>query len=99
MRRLHDYSEDGDTVVMWRINRLGRSVLEVVATVNLPRKRGADVRSASDNIGRRSEGIGFRVRESVADGAGPGHGEPIEAHVEILPWGSTVSAQSRALSV
>ncbi|MGO2861435.1 MAG: recombinase family protein [Brevibacterium sp.] len=41
MRRLLDDAEDRDLVVMWRISRLGRSVLEVLATVILPRKRGS----------------------------------------------------------
>ena len=50
MKRLLDYAEDGDTVVVWRIDRLGRSLLDVLATVNHLRDRGVKVRSVSDNI-------------------------------------------------
>ncbi|GAA1864999.1 hypothetical protein GCM10009813_27630 [Brevibacterium marinum] len=50
MRRLLEYAEDGDTVVVWRIDRLGRSLLDVLATVNLLRDRGLKVCSVSDNI-------------------------------------------------
>ncbi len=34
MRRLLDYAETGDTVVVWRIDRLGRSLIDVLNTVN-----------------------------------------------------------------
>lgn len=37
MKRLLDYAEDGDTVVVWRIDRLGRSLIDVLNTVNLLR--------------------------------------------------------------
>ncbi|WP_426937245.1 recombinase family protein [Brevibacterium sp. LE-L] len=57
MRRLLDDAEDGDLIVIWRIRRLGRSVLEVSATVNLPRRRGAEVRSASDNSDPGDAGV------------------------------------------
>lgn len=50
MKRLFDYAEDSDTVVVWRIDRLGRSLLDVLATVNHLRDRGVKVRSVSDNI-------------------------------------------------
>ncbi len=50
MARLLDYAEDGDTVVVWRIDRLGRSLLDVLATVDLLRGRGVGVRSISDGI-------------------------------------------------
>lgn len=50
MRRLLEYAEDGDTVVVWRIDCLGRSLLDVLATVNHLRDRGVKVRSLSDNI-------------------------------------------------
>ena len=40
MKRLLDYAEDGDTVVVWRIDRLGRSLLDVLNTVTLLRGQG-----------------------------------------------------------
>jgi DNA invertase Pin-like site-specific DNA recombinase len=50
MKKLLDYAEAGDTVVVWRIDRLGRSLVDVLNTVNLLRDRGVHVRSISDGI-------------------------------------------------
>lgn len=50
MKRLLEYAEKGDTVVVWRIDRLGRSLLDVLATVNLLREKGVMIRSVTDNI-------------------------------------------------
>lgn len=50
MKRLLDYAEQGDTVVVWRIDRLGRSLLDVLNTVTLLRDQGVKIRSLSDGI-------------------------------------------------
>lgn len=50
MKKLLAYAEPGDTVVVWRIDRLGRSLIDVLNTVNLLRDRGIQVRSISDGI-------------------------------------------------
>lgn len=50
MQKLLDYAEAGDTVVVWRVGRLGRSLIDVLNTVNLLRDRGIQVRSISDGI-------------------------------------------------
>lgn len=50
MKRLLDYVAEGDTVVVWRIDRLGRSLIDVLNTVNLLREQGVKVRSLSDGI-------------------------------------------------
>jgi len=50
MKKLLEYAEDGDTVVVWRIDRLGRSMLDVLSTVKLLRERGVQIRSISDGI-------------------------------------------------
>ncbi|WP_271800221.1 recombinase family protein [Dietzia maris] len=50
MKRLLDYVESGDTVVVWRIDRLGRSLIDVLNTVNLLRGKGVKIRSLSDGI-------------------------------------------------
>lgn len=50
MKRLFDYATEGDTVVVWRIDRLGRSLIDVLNTVNLLRERGVKVQSISDGI-------------------------------------------------
>ncbi|QFQ30990.2 recombinase family protein [Janibacter melonis] len=50
MKRLLDYAESGDTVVVWRIDRLGRSLIDVLNTLNLMRDKGVKIKSLSDGI-------------------------------------------------
>lgn len=50
MKKLLEYAESGDTVVVWRVDRLGRSLIDVLNTVNLLRDRGVAVKSISDGI-------------------------------------------------
>lgn len=50
IKRLLEHAESGDTVVVWRVDRLGRSLIDVLNTVNLLRERGINVRSVSDGI-------------------------------------------------
>ena len=52
MKRLFEYAEEGGTVVVWRVDRLGRSLslIDVLNTVAMLRDRGIHVRSISDGI-------------------------------------------------
>lgn len=50
MKKLLEHAESGDTVVVWRVDRLGRSLIDVLNTVNLLRGRGVAVKSISDGI-------------------------------------------------
>lgn len=50
MKKLLDYAEEGDTLVVWRVDRLGRSLIDVLNMVNLLRGRGVALRSISDGI-------------------------------------------------
>ena len=50
MKRLLEYAQDGDTVVVWRIDRLGRSLIDVLTTVNGFQQAGVHVQSISDGI-------------------------------------------------
>ena len=50
MKKLLDYAEAGDTLVVWRVDRLGRSLIDVLNTVNLLQGRGVALRSVSDGI-------------------------------------------------
>nr|WP_176705406.1 recombinase family protein [Arthrobacter sp.]AXV46181.1 invertase/resolvase [Arthrobacter sp.] len=50
MKKLLEYTEPDDTVVVWRVDRLGRSLIDVLNTVTLLRERGVNVRSISDGI-------------------------------------------------
>ncbi len=47
---LLDYARDGDTVVVWRLDRLGRSLVQVLRTVETLRHRGVQLRSVTDGI-------------------------------------------------
>jgi DNA invertase Pin-like site-specific DNA recombinase len=48
--KLSGYAREGDIVVVWRIDRLGRSLVDVLSTVAELRERGIEVRSISDGI-------------------------------------------------
>ena len=50
MKKLLENAEAGDTVVVWRVDRLGRSLIDVLNTVNLLRERGVHVRAISDGM-------------------------------------------------
>ena len=50
MQKLLEHSDEGDTIVVWRIDRLGRSLLDVLHTVSGLQERGIQVRSISDGI-------------------------------------------------
>lgn len=50
MKKLLECAEEGDTVVVWRVDRLGQSLIDVLNTVNLLRERGVNLRSVSDGI-------------------------------------------------
>lgn len=50
MQKLLEHAASGDTIVVWRIDRLGRSLLDVLNTVAGLRERGIEVRSISDGI-------------------------------------------------
>ncbi|ROQ30954.1 DNA invertase Pin-like site-specific DNA recombinase [Frondihabitans sp. PhB188] len=50
MQKLLEHAVSGDTIVVWRIDRLGRSLLDVLNTVTGLRDRGIQVRSSSDGI-------------------------------------------------
>lgn len=47
---LLDYARQGDTIVVWRLDRLGRSLSSVLRTVELLRDRGVVLRSVHDGI-------------------------------------------------
>lgn len=50
MTRLLEYVTAGDVVVVWRIDRLGRSLRDLLDTVVLLRDQGVEIRSLSDGI-------------------------------------------------
>lgn len=47
---LDDRLRDGDELVVWRIDRIGRSMIDVITTVTALVERGVAVRSVADGI-------------------------------------------------
>ncbi len=47
---LLDYVREGDTVVVWKLDRLGRNTLHILETVKTLTKRGVTLVSAMDGI-------------------------------------------------
>jgi len=50
MKKLLAYVEPGDTVVVWRVDRLGRSLIDVLNMVKLLREREVHLKSISDRF-------------------------------------------------
>src|SRR5690348_14887960 len=50
LRALLDYARSGDTVVVWRLDRLGRSLSHVVQTAADLHKRGINIIGLNDGI-------------------------------------------------
>ena len=48
--RLLDNARKGDVVVVWKMDRLGRSLLHLIETVNLLNGRGVQLRSLTENL-------------------------------------------------
>ncbi len=44
------FAEKGDTVIVWRLDRLGRSLIDLVSIINQFNDRGIGFKSLSDNI-------------------------------------------------
>ncbi|SCX35856.1 recombinase family protein [Agrobacterium rosae] len=45
-----DYMREGDTLVVWKLDRLARSLTQLIETVDSLRKRGIELRSLSETI-------------------------------------------------
>lgn len=50
LMRLLDQARKGDVVVVWKLDRLGRSLLHLIETVNLLHARGVQLRSLTENV-------------------------------------------------
>ncbi|EMY35647.1 Resolvase domain-containing protein [Arthrobacter crystallopoietes BAB-32] len=50
MRALLDYAREGDEILVWRIDRLGRSLVDVINTVEDIMERGIALRSIIDGV-------------------------------------------------
>jgi DNA invertase Pin-like site-specific DNA recombinase len=50
LMRLLDNARKGDVVIVWKMDRLGRSLLHLIETVNLLNARGVQLRSLTENL-------------------------------------------------
>ena len=50
LMRMLDSARSGDVVVVWKLDRLGRSLLHLIETVNLLHERGVQLRSLTENL-------------------------------------------------
>ncbi|MBX5070498.1 recombinase family protein [Rhizobium lentis] len=60
---------DDDMLVVWRLDRLGRSLVNLIQTVNMLSKRGCEFRSLTENIDTSSSGgrLLFHVMGAMAE--------------------------------
>lgn len=61
--------KSGDMLVVWRLDRLGRSLVDLIQTVNGLSKRGCEFRSLTENIDTSSSGgrLLFHVMGAMAE--------------------------------
>ncbi|MFT9007866.1 recombinase family protein [Bifidobacterium aquikefiri] len=66
--RLLDVIRDGDTLVVWKLDRLGRSVQNLVDLMNLLQSRGVGFRSLTENMDTTTPGgvLVFNVFAAMA---------------------------------
>ena len=50
LTRMLDNARKGDVVIVWKLDRLGRSLLQLIETVNLLSERGVELRSLNENL-------------------------------------------------
>ncbi len=56
MQRVLDAARKGDLVVVWKLDRLGRSLRHLIDTITLLEERGVGFRSLTENIDTTSTG-------------------------------------------
>ncbi len=64
-----DYCREGDAFVVWKLDRLGRSIKELIELVNGLKERGVEFRSLRESLDTRTPGgkLVFHVFASIAE--------------------------------
>lgn len=64
-----DFMREGDTLVVWRLDRLARSLKQLIETVELLDKRGAHLRSITESIDTATPGgkLVFHIFGALAE--------------------------------
>ena len=47
---MQDFARPSDVIVVWRLDRLGRSIKELIETMQMLEKRGIELKSLKENI-------------------------------------------------
>src|ERR1700680_3981082 len=50
LMRLLDNARKGDVVIVWKMDRLGRSLMHLIETVNMLHERGVQLKSLTENL-------------------------------------------------
>jgi DNA invertase Pin-like site-specific DNA recombinase len=56
LRDMLDYVREGDTVAVWKLDRLGRSLQDLIALVNTLEQKGVGFKSLSENVDTTTPG-------------------------------------------
>lgn len=69
LARVLDHAREGDTVVVWRLDRLGRSLRHLVDTIAALERRGVGFRSLSESIDTTTPGgkLAFHIFAALAE--------------------------------
>lgn len=69
LRAAIDFCREGDELVVWKLDRFGRSLRELIDLVNVLRERGVEFVSLRENIDTTSPGgkLVFHVFGAVAE--------------------------------
>ncbi|PEK61527.1 resolvase [Bacillus pseudomycoides] len=64
-----DYVREGDTLVVWKLDRLGRSLKHLIETINILNEKGIAFRSLQENIDTYTSGgkLIFHVFGALAE--------------------------------
>lgn len=64
-----NYAREGDTLVVWRLDRLGRSLKHLIETVTVLNKRGIGFKSITENIDTTTSGgkLVFHIFGALAE--------------------------------
>lgn len=69
LRQAHDYAREGDTLVVWRLDRVGRSVAHLIEVVAELERRGVALQSLTEQIDTSSPSgkLVFNVFSAIAE--------------------------------
>jgi integrase len=77
-----DYVREGDTVIVWKLDRLGRNTLHVLETVKALADRGVTLVSTSDGIDSSTAAGRMMIGVAVSAGANVKAVQPMLGHAK-----------------